>query len=181
VVGEPYQYTLLATGGLPPYIYHAASLPPGFTLSPAGVLAVTPGNLPLIGVFTASVRDHRGCSAQQTYRLAIVAPPQPPSPVQPKPPTPTPAPKPIPKPKPVPPAPLSTVPLEDTLAEPATPQPSMDTYVLTQEIFEDKELLAELKLMSANAATAGSMAPADEPAAASTAPTSNGQTSTSHR
>ncbi|HET7333023.1 hypothetical protein [Dyella sp.] len=180
VVGEPYQYTLLATGGLPPYTYHAASLPPGFTLSPAGVLAVTPGNLPLIGVFTASVRDHRGCSAQQTYRLAIVAPPQPPSPVQPKPPTPTPTPKPIPKPKPkpVPPAPLSTVPLEDTLAEPATPQPSMDTYVLTQAIFEDKELLAELKLMSANAATAGSMAPADEPAAASTAPTSSGQTST---
>jgi hypothetical protein len=162
-VGQPYQYTLRATGGVPPYTYHAGSLPPGITISTSGVLSGEPSSLPLIAVFVAGVRDHHGCTAQQTYKLAIVAPWQP---------APTPAPKPAPKPKPpqppapapkpLPPTPLVTVPLADTLAAPSTPQSTMDVYVLSNDIFKDKDVLAVFKQMSADAATAGGMAPAGE-------------------
>lgn len=161
-IGEPYQYVLRATGGVPPYAYSSGSLPPGITLSTDGTLAGAPSSLPYIAVFMASVRDHRGCTAQQTYRLAIVAPWQP-SPVRPPaPPSPAP-PKPVPPPKPLPPTPLSTLPLADTLAAPSSPQSAMDTYMLTDAIFKDKDVVAALKQMSADAAKAGSMAPADEP------------------
>ncbi|GAB2579746.1 hypothetical protein ISP15_00100 [Dyella jejuensis] len=163
-VGQPYQYTLHATGGVPPYTYHAGSLPPGVTISPGGVLSGTPSSLPLIAVFVAGVRDRHGCIAQQTYKLAIVAPWQPsPAPV----PKPAPAPKPprppAPAPKPLPPTPLATLPLADTLAAPFSPQSAMDTYLLSDAIFKDKDVLAALKQMSANAASAGGMAPADDP------------------
>lgn len=168
MVDQPYQYTLQASGGVPPYMFQSESLPPGFTLSAAGTLAGTPGDLPWIAVFMAGVRDHRGCLARQTYKLAIIAPspapspsPRPPAPKPSPAPTPTPIPKPAPK--PAPPTPLITVPLADTLEEPSTAQPNMITYALTQAIFTDKDVLAQLKQMSANAAKAGSEAPADEP------------------
>lgn len=164
-VGEPYQYTLRATGGVPPYTYHAGSLPPGIAISVSGELSGEPSSLPLIAVFVASVRDHHGCTAQQTYKLAILAPWKPaPTPAPklapaPKPPQPAP---PKPAPKPLPPTPLTTLPLADTLAAPSSPQSAMDTYVLTDAILKDKDVLAVLKQMSADAATAGGMAPADD-------------------
>lgn len=164
-VGQAYQFTLSATGGVPPYDFQAASMPPGFTLSSTGTLSGEPSTLPLITQFTVSVHDHRGCMAQQAYKLTIIAPPAPrpptPSPVKPQ----VPAPKPVPPKKPVPPAPLTTVPLADTLAEPSSP-PSMDTYVLTQAVLDDKDVLAELKKMSTSAATVNVNAPAEEPDAA---------------
>ena len=165
-VGQPYQYTLHATGGVPPYTYHAGSLPPGVTISPSGDLSGTPSSLPLIAVFVAGVRDQHGCTAQQTYKLKIVAPWQPaPTPApkpapKPKPPSP---PVPVPAPKPLPPTPLTTLPLSDTLAAPFSPQSAMDVYALSDAVFKDKDVLAALKQMSADAASAGSMAPADDP------------------
>ncbi len=160
-VGQPYQYTLHATGGVPPYTYHAGSLPPGITLNVDGTLTGAPSSLPSIAVFLASVRDHHGCTAQQTYRLAIVAPWQPSAPV--RPPAPPPPRPPVPAPRPLPPTPLSTLPLSDTFAAPVSPQPFMDTYMLTDAIFKDKDVQDALKQMSTSAASAGSMAPADEP------------------
>jgi hypothetical protein len=161
-VGQTYQYTLSATGGEPPYNFQAASMPPGFAISATGVLTGEPSTLPLITQFTISVHDHRGCMAQQAYKLAIVAPPapRPPAPSLPRPPAP--APKPLPPKKPLPPTPLTTVPLADTLAEPSSP-PNMDTYGLTEAIFADKDVVAQLKKMSANAATVDINAPAEEP------------------
>ena len=161
-IGQPYQYTLRATGGVPPYSYSSGSLPPGITLSSNGTLAGAPSSLPYIAVFLASVRDHHGCTAQQTYRLAIVAPWQP-SPVRPPTPTPPAPPKPAPIPKPLPSVPLSTVPLEDTLAAPSSPQSMMDTYTLTDAIFKDKDVLDALKQMSDSAESATGMTPAEEP------------------
>lgn len=159
-IGQPYRYALRATGGMPPYTYSSGSLPPGITLSADGTLAGAPSSLPYIAVFMAKVRDHRGCTAQQTYRLTIVAPWQPsPTPVRPNPP---PAPKPAPPKKPLPPTPLSSLPLADTLVAPSSPQSEMQTYLLTEAIFKDKDVLDELKQMSADAATAGGEAPADE-------------------
>lgn len=158
-IGEPYRYVLRATGGTPPYAYQAGSLPPGITLNADGTLTGEPSSLPYIAVFVASVRDRRGCTAQQTYRLTIVGPWQPP----PRPPSPSAPPKPEPPKKPLPPAPLSTLPLSDTLAAPSSPQSEMTVYMLTDAIFKDKDVVDALKQMSADAATAGGNAPADEP------------------
>ncbi|RUL79017.1 Ig domain-containing protein [Dyella choica] len=158
-IGQPYHYVIRATGGVPPYSYHSGSLPPGITLSTDGTLAGAPSSLPYIAVFMASVRDHHGCTAQQTYRLTIIAPWQPAPPVRPVPPVP---PKPAPPKPPLPPKPLSTLPLADTLAAPSSPESEMDTYMLSDAIFKDKDVLDELKQMSADAAKAGGEAPADE-------------------
>lgn len=158
-IGVPYQYALRATGGVPPYTYQAGSLPPGIALNANGTLTGEPSSLPYIAVFVASVRDHRGCTAQQTYRLTIAAPWQP----SPRPPSPPAPPKPEPPPKPRPPSPLSTLPLSDTLAAPSSPQSEMTVYMLTDAIFKDKDVANALKQMSADAATAGGDAPADEP------------------
>ncbi|WP_267221315.1 hypothetical protein [Dyella silvae] len=154
-VGQPYQYTLHATGGEPPYTYHAGSLPPGFTVSPAGELSGEPSPLPLITVFVAGVRDQHDCTAQQTYKLSIVAPWQPsPQPVpkpapKPKPPEP-PAPPPTPKEPPAPKS-LTTLPLTDTLAAPFPSESAVDVYMLTADIFKDKDVLIELKQMTVDA------------------------------
>jgi hypothetical protein len=163
MVGQSYVYTLHATGGTPPYTYHAGSLPPGITISPSGQLSGTPSSVPLIAVFMAGVRDQHGCTAQQTYRLTIRAPWQP-APTPKPTPKPAPIPKPPPPPKPnPPPTPLTTVPLSDTLTAPSSPESEMDVYMLTDAIFQDKDVLAALKQMSAAAATAGGNASADKP------------------
>lgn len=161
IVGRPYKYTLHATGGVSPYVFHAKSLPPGLTLSSNGTLAGDPGNLPLIALFTASVRDHHGCSIQKKFRVVIMAVrrPLPPHP-RPQVPAPQPPEKPAP---PKPPKPLSVVSHADILAKPPVTQPSMNTYMLTAAVFKDKEVLGELKQMSVSVAPATSTTPAYDP------------------
>ncbi|MDO1529055.1 putative Ig domain-containing protein [Fulvimonas sp. R45] len=158
VVDRPYAYTLRATGGTPPYAFHAESLPPGMSLSAAGRLTGTPHALPSIALFTASVRDHLGCTVDRQFRVAIVAPRQPAA-------KPSPAPSPVPKPAPppAPPKPLQTMTPEEILAKPPANRPGMDTYVLTGAIFKDKAVLAELKQMSVTVAPATSTTPAYDP------------------
>ncbi|NID14690.1 putative Ig domain-containing protein [Luteibacter yeojuensis] len=169
-VGQPYRYTLRATGGVPPYTYRSESLPPGMSLSAAGELAGAPATLPMVAVFVAGVRDRHGCIAQQTYRLAIMAPrpaPPPRTEPRPRPPRPAePAKKPEetpPPPKPLPPQPLTTVPLIETLAAPSSPQSTMDVYRLTPDIFKDKDVLADLKRRSADVTEVAGLIPAAEP------------------
>lgn len=174
MVDQPYSTTLRATGGTPPYTYAADSLPPGMTLSSAGELSGLPSALPLVAVFIASVRDQHGCLARQTYKLAILAPRAiAPIPLRPKAPAIKPEPRPqppvptvLPVSKPAPPEPLTTVPLIDTLAAPSSPQSMVDVYVLTDDIFKDKEVLAELKRRSADVTDVVGLVPATEAAPA---------------
>lgn len=174
VVDRPYAYTLRATGGVPPYVFQAQSLPPGLSLSATGRLAGNPGKLPLIALFTASVRDHLGCTIHKRFRMVVVAPRRPAAKPRPAPsPTPTPASEPTPEPTP---KPLTTMTHAEILAMPPANEPSMDTYMLTKAIFKDKEVLAELKQMSATVAPASTttqaydpvVVEADAPAAAAT-------------
>ncbi|TAM21794.1 MAG: hypothetical protein EPN68_11740 [Rhodanobacter sp.] len=157
VVDRPYAHSLRATGGTPPYTFHAKSLPPGLSLSASGRLSGNPGPLPLIARFTASVSDHRGCIIHKPFRLVIVAAWRPATKSRP-----VPRPKPAPKPEP-PPKPLATMTPEEILAKPPATAPSMDTYMLTPAIFKDKAVLAELKQMSVNVAPATSTTPAYDP------------------
>lgn len=41
-VGQPYSVQCVAEGGAPPYDWAAANLPPGLTMSPAGLISGTP-------------------------------------------------------------------------------------------------------------------------------------------
>lgn len=56
VVGQPYTYTLMASGGTAPYVHSLAtgSLPAGLSLTAAGLLSGTPQNA---GVFSISIRS----------------------------------------------------------------------------------------------------------------------------
>lgn len=75
IVGSPYSYTFSATGvPAPTFSLTSGSLPPGLTLSAAGVLSGTPtsagtGNFPNIAV-TAS--NGNAPDAQQTFSLSVV-------------------------------------------------------------------------------------------------------------
>lgn len=158
VVDRPYAHNLRATGGVPPYVFHAKSLPPGLILSASGRLSGNPGPLPLIARFSASVSDHRGCTIHKPFRLVIVGARQPIAKARP-----APKPKPAPKPVPPPPKPLSTMTPEQILAKPPGTVESMDTYMLSKAIFKDKAVLAELKQMSVNVAPASSTTPAYDP------------------
>jgi hypothetical protein len=73
-VGVAYTDTLTATGGTAPYTWsvNAGSLPPGITLSSAGVLAGTPttaGSYP----FTVNVNDQNGGIATASITLVVNA------------------------------------------------------------------------------------------------------------
>ncbi|MGP1667123.1 MAG: hypothetical protein ACTS5I_14715, partial [Rhodanobacter sp.] len=149
---RPYRYLLHATGGTPPYIFHAKDLPAGLTLSLNGMLARDPGRLPLIAVFPASVRDANGCTVEKRLRVAImpVRPPKqrplaPPS-VDPAPSTQLPH-RQAPSAQTPEPAPVSAIAHADILAEPVSLQPNMDTYTLTAAVYDDEEVLDELKQM----------------------------------
>lgn len=80
-VGAPslaYSQTLSATGGLPPYSWAPAAgsgaLPPGLTLSPAGVIGGTIAfNATGVYSFTAQVTDSGGHTATRTLSIAIGA------------------------------------------------------------------------------------------------------------
>ncbi len=72
VNGQAYTESLSATTGIPPFTYHLldGSLPAGLTLSPDGTLSGTfdgGGST----TFTIGVTDANGCSAQQSYSLAV--------------------------------------------------------------------------------------------------------------
>jgi hypothetical protein len=162
-VGQPYKYLLHATGGTPPYVFHAKSLPPGLALSPNGVLAGDPGNLPLIAVFQVSAQDVNGCVVEKRLRVKIMPPAQSAQSAQPAQPAQAAASRPsLPPPaEPPPPEQLSAVSHADVLGKPASVQPEMDAYMLTSAVFDDKDVLAELKQMSASDAPAASATSAD--------------------
>jgi Ice-binding-like/Putative Ig domain len=73
-LGVAYSQTITASGGTAPYAFAvvAGTLPPGLTLTIAGVVAGTPTTL---GPSTFTVRgtDANGCFAQITYVLVIAA------------------------------------------------------------------------------------------------------------
>jgi hypothetical protein len=84
VVGAPYSQLLAAAGGAPPYTWSlatggivASQLPPGLTISPAGLLSGTPlaaGST----TFTLRVSDSSGREAFQFYTMVVAtAPAQP--------------------------------------------------------------------------------------------------------
>ena len=53
-LGNAYNQTLTASGGTPPYTWSAVGLPPGITLSAAGVLTGTPSSVGLTGPLVSS-------------------------------------------------------------------------------------------------------------------------------
>ncbi|MCX7605372.1 MAG: Ig domain-containing protein, partial [Bryobacteraceae bacterium] len=72
VPGVAYSQQLQAAGGTPPYTWQVTggSLPPGLSLSGAGVLSGTPTAAGSY-TFTARVTDAAGASVSQTFTLAI--------------------------------------------------------------------------------------------------------------
>lgn len=72
----PLSAALAAAGGVPPYSWavSAGSLPPGGTLSPAGILG---GAATAMGTysFTVTVTDSAKTAAAKTFRIEITAPP----------------------------------------------------------------------------------------------------------
>ena len=78
-VGVAYSQTILASGGTAPYIFGVTSgaLPPGLTLTSAGVLAGTPTTAGTT-TFTVQATDANGCIGLSTYTMIIAAAPAPP-------------------------------------------------------------------------------------------------------
>jgi hypothetical protein len=71
--GSPYQQTLAAAGGSPPYLWSvtAGSLPPGLTLQgPTGLLNGTPTAAGSFN-FTVTLTDSASVSAQKQFTLAV--------------------------------------------------------------------------------------------------------------
>lgn len=73
--GAPYSQQLTAAGGASPYTYAvtAGALPPGLTLSSAGLLAGTPTAANAFA-FTVTATDTNGQSGAQAYTLTVGAP-----------------------------------------------------------------------------------------------------------
>ncbi len=73
--GEPYSQIISVSGGQAPYLYNVSSgtLPPGLSLSTAGLLSGTPTTP---GSYTVSVsaRDANFCASVRTYRISIACP-----------------------------------------------------------------------------------------------------------
>ena len=74
-VGTPYNQTLTATGGIAPYTFSMLStgLPPGLSLSSAGVITNTPTQAGLY-TFTVGVTDAIECTGAVTYTVTINGP-----------------------------------------------------------------------------------------------------------
>jgi sugar lactone lactonase YvrE len=74
IAGGAYSQTLAAIGGTAPYTWSVFSgvLPPGLTLSTAGLLAGTPTTLGAYN-FTVQVQDSASASASQAFSLAVTA------------------------------------------------------------------------------------------------------------
>jgi hypothetical protein len=75
-VGTPYSTAFTATGGTTPYTFTQLSgaLPPGLTLSPAGVLSGTPTAIG-VSVFTVQVADEVGTKVSASFSVTITAAP----------------------------------------------------------------------------------------------------------
>jgi len=74
VVGTPYSQTISASGGTAPYTFTvtAGALPPGLTLSLAGLLSGTPTTIGTF-TFTVTATDANGCPGSQPYTITINA------------------------------------------------------------------------------------------------------------
>lgn len=71
-VNQTYNYSLLATGGTPPYRWsYSGSLPIGMSLSAGGTLGGAPENAGLFAV-TIQVTDAAGASASRNFSLNII-------------------------------------------------------------------------------------------------------------
>ncbi|MGA9750840.1 MAG: Ig domain-containing protein, partial [Acidobacteriota bacterium] len=73
-IGTAYSQTIAANGGTGPYTFAitSGSLPPGITLSSAGVLSGVP-TVAGISTFTVTVVDVDGCVGNQAYSLVVMA------------------------------------------------------------------------------------------------------------
>ncbi|MBI3670337.1 MAG: putative Ig domain-containing protein [Acidobacteria bacterium] len=75
VIGQPYNATLQASGGTPPYTWSlaAGTLPTGVTLSSSGVISGTvgPGGSTSL---TFQVRDSAGATASRSLTMTLVSP-----------------------------------------------------------------------------------------------------------
>ena len=69
-LGMAYAQTLTAAGGVAPYSFSSAPLPPGLSLSSAGALSGTPSAAGLF-VVTIDVVDAIGCAGRQDYVLLV--------------------------------------------------------------------------------------------------------------
>ena len=69
-VGAPYSWSYTASGGVPPYIWTASSLPPGLTMSSAGVLSGTPTSAGNWGMWL-------GFNGWEAYYILTIANPLP--------------------------------------------------------------------------------------------------------
>jgi len=72
VVGQSYQAQLIAQGGLPPYEWTGAGLPPGLSLSPGGLVAGAPTTEGDFSI-TVEVEDDLGERATGVVRLLVVS------------------------------------------------------------------------------------------------------------
>ncbi len=70
-VGVAYSYTFTASAGVPPYSFSATALPPGLTLSPAGVLTGTPTAAVQNLAVNIVVTDSTGAKASETVLFQI--------------------------------------------------------------------------------------------------------------
>lgn len=92
IVGVPYSASLSATGGTPPYSWgwsasnipgiSASNLPPGLTLSAAGIISGTPSvagtyNTILVSLSDACTADGCTNTVSKTYRITVTTPPAP--------------------------------------------------------------------------------------------------------
>ncbi len=70
--GTPYSVALSATGGLSPYTFAVTSgiLPPGLTLSSAGLLSGTP-TASGTWAFTVTATDSNGCTGTRDYTITV--------------------------------------------------------------------------------------------------------------
>jgi Putative Ig domain/Carboxypeptidase regulatory-like domain len=73
-IGVPYSQSVIASGGSAPYTYAvtAGSLPPGLTLTLAGLLSGTP-TATGIYPFTITATDSHGCQGSRAYSFTVFA------------------------------------------------------------------------------------------------------------
>ncbi len=72
-LGVPYNQSLSAHGGTPPYNWTEAIVAPGLSLSSSGVISGTP-TAEMAAMFTGQVNDKAGSSAFQQFNLNIASP-----------------------------------------------------------------------------------------------------------
>ena len=75
IAGTPYSQTLGGSGGTAPYSFAvtSGSLPPGTSLSAAGVLSGTPTAAGTFN-FAATATDANGCTGSQSYSITVTCP-----------------------------------------------------------------------------------------------------------